>query len=327
MIARLFAIVSSAVMVSVFASVPAFAAEKVRSAVAARVIFAIPYWIAAHKGYFKDEGIETSLAVGRTSAQLSSLTRSGELDIIFGGPDETLADAMKGGPLRILAGVVRRPPLWLIAKPSIRSFADLRGANIGVLSLTEGSSKLLLKMTRTEGLAPSDIKLTAVGGAPTRWNLLKAGKIDAGMQPLPLNYEAETAGFNDLGWAGKYEPEWQFITVNASAAWTSRNAKTATGFIRALLRGQAFIASNPGEAAQIAAHELKSPVDLVARSLETATKLGILDPRLDVSDIGLQRIFENMKGEGAIPADAPFNLGGVFASDHLREAQRSLAVR
>jgi ABC-type nitrate/sulfonate/bicarbonate transport system substrate-binding protein len=234
---------------------------------------------------------------------------------------------MKGGPLRILAGVVRRPPLWLIAKPSIRSFADLRGANIGVLSLTEGSSKLLLKMTRTEGLAPSDIKLTAVGGAPTRWNLLKAGKIDAGMQPLPLNYEAEAAGFNDLGWAGKYEPEWQFITVNASAAWTSRNAKTATGFIRALLRGQAFIASNPGEAAQIAAHELKSPVDLVARSLETATKLGILDPRLDVSDIGLQRIFENMKGEGAIPADAPFNLGGVFASDHLREAQRSLAVR
>ena len=48
-----------------------------------------------------------------------------------------LIDATRGGPLRILAGIVRRPPLFLIAKPSIKTFADLRGANIGALSLTK----------------------------------------------------------------------------------------------------------------------------------------------------------------------------------------------
>ncbi len=327
MFARSLGLFALVTVVSALGAAPARAAEAVKSAVAARVIFAIPYWIAERKGYFKDEGIDASLAVGLTSSEITAQTRAGALQITFGGPDATLIDATKGGSMRIVAGVVRRPPLWLIAKSSIKSFADLRGANIGVLSLTEGSSKLLLKMARAEGLAPGDLKITAVGGAPTRWNLLKAGKIDAGMQPLPLNYEAEAAGFNDLGWAGKYEPEWQFITVNASAEWAKQNPKTTTGFIRALLRGQAFIASNPAEAAQIAADELKSQVSLTARSLSAAVQLGIFDPRLDVSEIGLQRVFENMQGEGAIPANRQFDLGQVFVPDYLRAAQRSLAVK
>ena len=148
---------------------------------------------------------------------------------------------------------MRKPPLFLIAKPSIKTFADLRGANIGALSLTEGSSKLLIKMAKAEGLAAADLKINAVGGAPARQIMLKEGKIDAGMQPLPLNLEAEALGFTNLGWAGKYEPEWQFTTVNVNGDWARKNPRVATGFVRALLRGQQFIWSNPDEAAQIAA--------------------------------------------------------------------------
>jgi hypothetical protein len=137
---------------------------------------------------------------------------------------------------RILAGIVRKPPLFLIAKSSIKTFADLRGANIGALSLTEGSSKLLIKMAKAEGIAATELKISAVGGAPVRQTLLKDGKIDAGMQPLPLNLEAEALGFNNLGWAGKYEPDWQFTTVNANGDWARKNPRIATGFVRALLR-------------------------------------------------------------------------------------------
>src|SRR5262245_20279417 len=173
---------------------PARAAEPVNVATPARVIFVIPYWIAERNGYFQAEGIEPRLTIGGQTGPLTEQLRSGQIHFHIGGPDGVLIDATKGGPLRILAGVVRRPPLWLIAKPSIKSFADLRGANVGVLSLTEGSSKLLLKMARTEGLLTTDLKLTAVGGAPTRHKLLQDGKIDAGMQPLPLNYEAEAFG-------------------------------------------------------------------------------------------------------------------------------------
>jgi ABC-type nitrate/sulfonate/bicarbonate transport system substrate-binding protein len=305
---------------------PAYAVEQIRVAVAARVIFAIPYWIAVQKGYFREEGIEPRLDITETAQSVAQL-RSGALDFTLGGPDGVLADATKGGPLRIIAGIVPRPPLWLITRPSIKTFADLRGANVGVLSPTEGSSKLLVKMAKAEGLAPDDLKITRVGGAPTRHTLLKEGKIDAGMQPLPLNYEAEEAGFNNLGWAGKYEPKWQFITVNAHADWARSNSQTTTGFVRALLRGQQLIAANPREAAQIAADELKTSLPLAERSLAEAVRLGILDPKLDWSEAGLQRVFENMQADGAIPPNEKFALGKVVVADYLQAAQKSMAAR
>jgi NitT/TauT family transport system substrate-binding protein len=229
--------------------------------------------------------------------------------------------------LRILAGIVRKPPLYLIAKPSIKTFADLRGANIGALSLTEGSSKLLIKMAKAEGLSAADLKINAVGGAPARQIMLKEGKIDAGMQPLPMNLEAEALGFNNLGWAGKYEPDWQFITVNASGDWARKNPRIATGFVRALLRGQQLIWSDPDGAAAIAAGVLKTDVTLAKRSLAEATRLGILDPRLDLSEIGLQRIYENMQADGTIPAERKFDLGKVTDTEYLRAAQASVATQ
>src|SRR4029077_13780074 len=167
------------------------AADAVNVATPSIVIFAIPHWIAEQKGYFKDENIEPTLEIVPNGREITQRLLNGASQFSLVGPDAVLIDATKGGLLRILAGVVRKPPLYLIAKPSIKTFADLRGANIGALSLTEGSSKLLIKMGKAEGLSAADLKINAVGGAPARQVMLKEGKIDAGMQPLPLNLEAE----------------------------------------------------------------------------------------------------------------------------------------
>jgi ABC-type nitrate/sulfonate/bicarbonate transport system substrate-binding protein len=181
-------------------------------------------------------------------------------------------------------------------------------------------------MAKAEGLSAADLKINAVGGAPARQVMLKEGKIDAGMQPLPLNLEAEALGFNNLGWAGKYEPEWQFITVNANGEWARKNPRVATGFVRALLRGEQFIWSNPDEAAAIAASVLKTDVALAKRSLAEAIRLDILDPKLDWSEIGLQRIYENMQADGTIPAEHKFDLGSLTNAEYLRAAQGSIAT-
>jgi len=41
-------------------------------------------------------------------------------------------------------------------------------------------------------------RLSVVGESPTRWKLLKDGKIDVGLQPIPNSYEAEAADFTNL---------------------------------------------------------------------------------------------------------------------------------
>jgi NitT/TauT family transport system substrate-binding protein len=300
------------------------AADAVNVVTPSVVIFAIPYWIAEQNGYFKAEDIQPKLDIEPNGRKITERLLIGTSQFSIVGPDAALIDATKGGPLRILAGIVRKPPLFLIAKSSIKTFADLRGANIGALSLTEGSSKLLIKMAKAEGLLAADLKISAVGGAPARQIMLKEGKIDAGMQPLPLNLEAEALGFTNLGWAGKYEPDWQFTTVNTNSDWARNNPRVATGFLRALLRGQQFIWSNPDEAARIAADALKTDVALAKRSLAEAIRLGILDPKLDWSELGLQRIYENMQADGTIPADRSFDPAKVTDAAYLRATQSSL---
>jgi ABC-type nitrate/sulfonate/bicarbonate transport system substrate-binding protein len=326
MFARSFWLIALAALMNITPPTPGRAADAVNVATPSIVIFAIPYWIAEQKGYFKDENIEPTLEVVANQREIAQRVLNGASQFSITGPDATIIDAINGGPSRILAGVVRKPPLYLIAKSSIKTFADLRGANIGALSLTEGSSKLLIKMAKAEGLSAADLKINAVGGAPARQVMLKEGKIDAGMQPLPLNLEAEALGFNNLGWAGKYEPDWQFITVNANGDWARKNPRVATGFVRALLRGEQFIWSNPDEAAAIAASVLKTDVALAKRSLAEAIRLDILDPKLDWSEIGLQRIYENMQADGTIPAEHKFDLGSLTNAEYLRAAQGSIAT-
>ena len=303
------------------------AADGVNVVTPSRVMFALPYWLAERNGYFKDEGIEPTLEIEPNGRKITERLLGGTSQFSLVGPDPVLIEATRGGPLRIQAGIVRSPPLFLIAKSSIKTFADLRGANIGALSLTEGSSKLLLKMAKAEGLAAADLKISAVGGAPARQIMLKEGKIDAGMQPLPLNLEAEALGFTNLGWAGKYEPEWQFTTVNANGNWASSHPRVATGFLRALLRGQQLIWSNPEEAARIAADALKTDVELAKRSLAEAIRLGLLDQKLDWSEIGLQRIYDNMQADGTIPAGHAFDVARVTEQSYLRAAQAAAPGR
>ena len=324
--ARLSWLIALATLINVAHAPAARSADAVKVVTPSVVIFAIPYWIAEQKGYFKDENIAPSLDIVPNGREITKRLLDGTTQFSIVGPDAVLIDAAKGGPLRILAGVVRKPPLFLIAKSSIKTFADLRGANIGALSLTEGSSKLLIRMAKAEGLTAADLKISAVGGAPARQVLLKEGKIDAGMQPLPLNLEAEAWGFTNLGWAGKYEPEWQFITVNANGEWARKNPRIATGFVRALLRGEQFIWSNPDEAAAIAASVLKTDAALARRSLAEAIRLDILDPKLNWSEVGLQRIYENMQADGTIPAERKFDPGALTNAEYLRAAQGSIAT-
>ena len=179
----------------------------------------------------------------------------------------------------------------------------MRGANIGILSEKEGSTYVVQDIAKAIGLTPSDYRMTAVGGAPTRWRLLKEGKIDAGLQPFPLSYEAEAAGFNNLGSVIPFVPDWQFTTVNADQKWAEKNRDIVVRFLRALQRGRDFMNTNRAEVAKIAAEELRTSVELATRALGDTEKLAILDPQLGINERGMAKVFDTLQKSGDIAAD------------------------
>jgi ABC-type nitrate/sulfonate/bicarbonate transport system substrate-binding protein len=288
-----------------------------------RTLFALPFWVALHRGFFRDEGLKPSLAfIGSGDAIIAGL-RDGSITMAISPPDGIMLDVLAGGPLRIFGGNACKPPLFVIAQPEIRTASELRGKTFGVLSLREGSSKFIAKIAKAGGLASGDYRIVEVGGAPARVKLLIERAIDVGLQPMPLNYELEARGFTNLGWTGEFEPHYQFTSINANRDWAAREPLLAVAMLRALLRAQRFIAAEPGEAAAVASAELGCESGHAAQAIHDSARLGIFDPNLDWSAAGLERIFLNLQDDRALPANTAFEIERYVSGDALRAAQAS----
>lgn len=295
----------------------AAAAEELKIAIVSRTVFYVPAWIAERKGFFKEEDLGVEIKVYNNAEQIDSDLRAGKVQISISTPESVVRDVYRGGSLRIIAGNAEKLPHFIIAKPSIKSLADLKDAKFGVLSLSEGTTYLVQHLAGEAGLKPDQYQIEAVGGAPTRWRLLKEGKIDVGLQPFPLSYEADAAGYSNLGPISRYIPNYQFTSVNVDSRWAEANVKTVTGVLRALKRGLDYMAANQAEAAEIAAQELKTKPGLALRALQDTAKLQILSKDMSASHLGLAYVFQILQKADLLPQSAKFDFDKIVDGRYI----------
>lgn len=299
---------------------PAFA-QKLKVAIVSRTVFFMPLWVADQKGFLRQEGIEATIEVVNNAEKINEQIQSGVAQVAISSSEALLIDAEKGGRFRMVASVAQKPPHFIVAKPSIKTLADLRGAKFGVLSLHEGTTFLLDDLAKAAGLAKGDFTVDAVGGAPTRHKLLQEGKIDAGLQPFPLSYQSDAAGFTNLGPIAAYVPDYEFTVVFADDTWASANRATLTGFLRAMVKAQAYMRSHPAETAEIAMKELHASKPDAERALADNERLGITPDGLRVSDKGLARVHETLIRAGLLPAGQKFDRAKYVDESYLAAAK------
>lgn len=297
------------------------AAEPVTVALVSRTLFNMPAWVAERKGYLKEDGYEFRLKLTPSADDLNAGLRSGGYQLSISPPETVITGSGRSAAeVVVVGGNAAKLPHFIIAKPEIRTMAQLRGAHFGVYSDDEGTTYLLKDIARAAGFPAGEYKVTAVGGAPARWELLRAGKIDVALQPFPLSYQAEAAGFTNLGPMLAIVPDWQFTTVNANAAWARQRPKIVASFLRALRKGQAYMEANPDEAAQIAAEELRTALPLAKRALADSAKFRILD--VELSEAGLARMFDALKDAGQVPRERKFDMRDFVDLSYLEASRK-----
>src|SRR5260370_12844157 len=285
----------------------ASAADTVKLAAITRTVFYVPLWVAMHRGFLTDEGLDVQVTFFDNAGRTADMLRTGEMQLVLRSPEGAMMDAYRGGTLRVIAGGVSKLPHFIIAQPRIKTFAQLRGANFGVLSAKEGTTYIVQDIAKAVGLTPADYTISVVGRSPTRCKLLQEGKIDVGLQPIPNSYEAEAAGFTNLGSAINFVPDWQFTSVNVDERWGEPHRDIVGRFLRGLPRGRDLMRINPQESARIAAEELDTKFDLAVRMLADVEKYGMLGTQTALNVPGLQRIFETLLRSGDIAADKKFD--------------------
>lgn len=303
----LLALLSLGLLALISTSSNAAADTPLRVGVVSRTFYYVPLWAAIERGFYKSEGLDVTLEVMQDATTQVAALLEGKTDITVAPTEAIISNAESGGPLRMLAGNSGKLSHFVIAQSKFKRIEDLKGARIGILSLTEGSRFHFQEIAEKHGLHyPGDYTLVQTGGAPARHKLLLSDTIDVGLQSIPWSYVAEDAGFANLGDVAKYIPDWQFTTFNADGRWASANRDVVVRFLRATQRAVDWMYANREEAVRIAARELQVNESYADRAWVYFTSTGAITRDMAINEKGLASVVkvmrkaEILKGGGAI---------------------------
>jgi ABC-type nitrate/sulfonate/bicarbonate transport system substrate-binding protein len=256
--------------------------------------FNMPCWVAQHTGLFGKHGISLRPDVYHSIEEADEGLRDGRFPLAFQATEGVITAIEQGAPLTIIGGNLERLPFSFIATPDVDSVAGLRGKVIGVSSLAAGTSSLLRGYLEQEaGLRyGADYDMRAVGMIPTRWALLKKGKINAGLQGIPLDIIAVEAGFNVIGDIRSYVGELEFASLVVNTDWAAGNRDLVGNFVRAMVEAHAWLADNREASADIAVLEMDIERRHALLAWDAYVEGGIFPADGDVSAAGLRAMIE-----------------------------------
>src|SRR5882672_11843134 len=172
----------------------AHAADKIKIGVPELNAQYLPLHLAEKKGFFREDGLQAEVIRINPTVALAALV-SGELDYwtVIGN---SVAAAIQGVPLRVLACYVPGSPSALIARPEFKAVQELRGKAVG-LNTSGGALESVARLIfKHFGLDPDkEIKFLPLGTNERRFSAMKQGLAAATMGSPPLDYLGKKMGF------------------------------------------------------------------------------------------------------------------------------------
>jgi NitT/TauT family transport system substrate-binding protein len=210
-----------------------------------------PFQIAKAKGYYKAEGLDVEFQVGKGGADVAKQVAVGNADLGGGIGDTALIVRANGLPVRgvALLGGKSLTALYVRKDTGIKSIADLKGKNIGVLAFQDTTYYNLLAMMASAGLKKDDASVQAVGPAGIV-QLMIAKNLDAisGVPEWAAAIEAAQIPLDRYPIDSIFPAMAQAIVASDKAI--AERPKAVQGFVRATLKGIADIMANPEQASR-----------------------------------------------------------------------------
>ena len=206
---------------------------------ALRSIFALPLLVAEREGYFAREGLNfVTVPIPGGGEKLVEALHDGQADISHVATPFLIQAALKGSDAVAIASEFNNPIYSLVAKPEIRTYADLKGKMLGVAAETGSITISIRKLLAMHGLNHGDYQAKFIDGTPDRLSCLTAGDCYAVPLGQPQDFVAMRQGFRLLGLSTEAVPEFVYTVAAARRSWASQNKDTVVRFVRAL--GAAF---------------------------------------------------------------------------------------
>ena len=186
-----------ALLISLPSSVDAAAERRMQIGFASFGTSYAPLWVAADRGFFAQEGLDTELIfIGSGPTMVASMIAR-EVPLAMTAGTAVLSAAAGGAPIKILATFSNRVNSDLIARPGITRPEDVRNKRVGVQSIGGGFWMQALLALEYLGLDPvrDRLHIQVIGPDPERVRALETGATDVTVLTRAFSQPMKARGY------------------------------------------------------------------------------------------------------------------------------------
>ena len=296
-------------LICLFFVLPAGAAAqegfKFPVAASSKVLGFAPLWVASGMGFLKREGLDSEVTAIRGTAPTMQALVSDSIYVALAANDGAIGLVEKGMDVAMIAGGSKTTHMIMAAK-KYKTYEDLRGATIGSSTLTSGTAFLLKRVLKTRGLEyPKDYTLVNVGGSGPAFTALSAGRIDAAILAVPINFRAQEMGFNLIGKVTDVFPNYLLSSFSVRRQWAVEHRQEVVRFLKAVLQARRWLEENRKAGAEFLAKELEMKPKLAEQGLDYYLAHRAWEPDLNIDLDGLKAVVEIYAEQADIKGPTP----------------------
>ncbi|HTM07183.1 MAG TPA: ABC transporter substrate-binding protein [Verrucomicrobiae bacterium] len=276
-----------------------------------RSIFSLPIVIGDREGFFRREGLDFRVIVpipGGADKMIDAL-HDDTADITHVATPFLIRAALAHSDAVAIAAEFNNPVYSLIAKPAIKTFADLKGK---LVALADESGTITIstrKLLALHGLRAGDFRVKIIEGTPARFQCLVRGECDAAPLGQPQDFSAVEKGCRVLGLSTEAVPELLYTVTAARRSWAAAHKETLVRYARGLAAAFKFV-RDPAKRPLIV-KTIVETTDASAAAAEQTLKLyfeperGVLPRQGEINIKGLDRVIEYMGQAGTLEKPLP----------------------
>ena len=232
-------------------------------------------FVAKEEGYFEEEGLDVTLTLFSSAAELSSGLESDKLDVAFIGSVPSLTFQSQGHDLTIFGGAMTNGHGYVIKPQYVEGLKEwdvsiLKGRNVASVknSVQDAELQILLKDKGIEtGEGKDKVNIVYFDSQKDAYNALQNDTIDAVSAYSPYTSLAESQGYNSV-----YRCSEQEILKNqpccrqvASTAALKKYPNSYKAFERALIKAYKFTQENKEQTVK----DVKKYIDIDEKLINT----------------------------------------------------------
>ena len=201
---------------------------------------------------FRKYGLQAELVTMRGSAAGLAALSTNEIQFLYCAAESTMGGLASGVEAKIVGTPLVGLPFVFVARPEVRTMADLRGRAVGVPRAGDLADKLSRLALERHGLrANEDVEIRPIGGSQSeRYQAMLANMVQGVAVPPPFDAQGRKDGMHVLYDLADLGLPFVYSAVHASNAAIQNNPRLVQRFVAAIAEAVHFTEKNPAIASQ-----------------------------------------------------------------------------